>query len=110
MRLNIYTIFDMATATYSKPFFAQADGEAIRNFSDFAQDKDSFVGKHPEDYTLYRIGTYDDQKATLHPEELQKMATALELVAATRKVDPAKHEQMEKSLKPVPANAGRHFS
>ena len=84
MRLNIYTIFDQASGAYMRPFYAQSDGQALRSFTDIAQDADHEIGKHPEDYSLFRIGTYDDNKGELHPEDKECMATALEVVASAR--------------------------
>ena len=84
MRLNIYTIFDSASGAYMRPFYAQSDGQALRSFTDIAQDADHEIGRHPEDYSLYRIGTYDDNKGELHPEDKECMATALEVVASAR--------------------------
>lgn len=84
MRLNVYTIFDSASQAYMRPFFMQSDGQALRSFTDIAQDADHDIGKHPEDYSLYRIGTYDDAKGILHPEDKSCLATAEEVVAASR--------------------------
>ena len=84
MRLNVYTIFDSASAAYMRPFFLQSDGQAMRSFTDIAQNADHEIGKHPEDYSLYRIGTYDDQKGELHPEDRECLATAEEVVAMAK--------------------------
>lgn len=85
MKLNIYSIYDTATATYMRPFFMQSDGQATRAFSDIALDADHDIGRHPEDYTLHRIGVFDDQKAKLTQEDPDCLATALELIALARK-------------------------
>lgn len=84
MRLNVYTIYDVASGAYMRPFFLQSDGQAMRAFTDIATDAEHDVGKHPEDYTLYRIGTYDDNKGQLIPEDPESLATALEVVASSR--------------------------
>ena len=84
MKLNAYTIYDVASGVYMRPFFSQADGQAVRGFKDIATDAEHEVGKHPEDYTLYRIGTYNDTKGELKGEELEKLATGLEMVSQDR--------------------------
>ena len=61
MKLNAYTIFDVASGTYMRPFFCGADGEATRGFNDIALDANHEVGKHPQDYTLYRMGSFNRQ-------------------------------------------------
>ncbi len=86
MKLNIYTIFDTASGLYLRPFFNTSDGAALRAFSDIATDPDHEVGKHPEDYSLFRIGIYDDNTAVLTAENRDCIATGLELVSAARNV------------------------
>ncbi len=84
MKLNAYTIYDVASGIYMRPFFSQADGQAIRGFKDIATDADHEVGKHPEDYTLFRIGTYNDTTGKLAGEDPEKLATGLEMMAEDR--------------------------
>ena len=84
MKLQAYTIYDVASGIYMRPFFSQADGQAIRGFKDIATDANHEVGKHPEDYTLYRVGQFNDTTGKMDGEELEKMATGLEMVAEDR--------------------------
>ncbi|WNK13547.1 MAG: nonstructural protein [Microvirus sp.] len=49
--------------SYLPPFYVVAPGQAIRLFEDGCGDKESPFGKHPGDYKLYQIGTFDDQDA-----------------------------------------------
>ncbi|AXL15447.1 nonstructural protein [Microviridae sp.] len=84
MKLNAYTIFDVASGIYMRPFFSQADGQAIRGFKDIATDADHEVGKHPEDYTLFRVGSFNDTTGKMDGDELEKLATGLEMVAQDR--------------------------
>ena len=83
MRMNAYAIFDRATASYSQPFFLASDAAAARSFKDSANDETRNVGAHPEDYTLYRIGRYDDQTAELAAEAPEKIVGAWELIDHT---------------------------
>jgi len=92
MKLNAYTIFDVASGVYMRPFFTQADGQAIRGFKDIAMDATHEVGKHPDDYTLYRFGTFDDTEGTMKGTKLKKLITGLECVAESRQVDGKENE------------------
>jgi len=67
MMLNAYSVYDNKALQYHPPFFASTDGAATRMFSDLANDDQTTVGRHPGDYVLYCIGTYDDQKGGLTP-------------------------------------------
>ncbi len=87
MKLNIYSIFDSASGLYSRPFFTQSDAEAMRSFEDIATDADHPIGKHPEDYSLFRIGIFDDMKAKLQDENNECLVTALETISNTRKIN-----------------------
>ena len=98
MKLNAYTIYDVASGVYMRPFFSQADGQAIRGFKDIACDADHEIGKHPEDYTLYRIGAFNDTTGKMEGEELEKLATALEMVSNSRQVNQDNIEQLHKEI------------
>ena len=88
MKLNIYTIFDTASGLYMRPFYQQSDGAAMRSFKDIATDPEHEVGRHPEDYSLFRIGVYDDNNAEITVEDRDCITTALELVAQARQQQP----------------------
>ena len=49
MKLNVYSVFDSKAAMYRTPFFMHRDAEAIRAFSDLANDANSLVAAHPEE-------------------------------------------------------------
>lgn len=67
---HVYSIFDSKTRIYTPPFHCIADGEAIRAFSDAANSKDHYVGRHPGDYTLMKIATFCD--STGHYQRLDQ--------------------------------------
>lgn len=60
MKLNVYTLFDTKARIFNTPFFAHTDGVARRMCADLAADLNTTVGRHPGDYVLYCLGTYDD--------------------------------------------------
>lgn len=98
MRMNVYSIYDVASGAYMRPFFVQADAEAARMFSDIALDADHAIGKHPEDYSLFRVGTFDDNKAKLVGEAPECIATALEMVSAARRVKVDNLEKLDTEI------------
>jgi len=108
MKLNIYSIFDQASGLYSRPFFTQSDGEAVRSFNDISIDAEHPCGKHPEDYTLFRLGVFDDTNGNFHNEENQSLMTALETIAATRRVKQDNFEnEIEVSEHQLPGNGDK---
>lgn len=58
MKFQIYVIFDSVARVYNRPFFMLNKGEATRAFQDLSNDHNSNIGQHPEDYTLYEMGSY----------------------------------------------------
>ena len=98
MKLNAYTIYDVASGIYMRPFFSQADGQAMRGFKDIALDADHEVGKHPEDYTLYRVGSFNDVTGVMASEELEKLITGLECVASSRNVNKENLDLLNKNI------------
>jgi len=87
MQQNIYTIYDVASGAYGRPFFCQADREAMRSFTDISVDAEHPVGQHPSDYTLFRIGTYNDNTGIIEGKPPEKILTALEAISASQTVD-----------------------
>lgn len=81
MITRAFTIYDRKTFIYSAPFFAVADGAAVRSFQEAANDLNTNIGRHPADFQLYFVGLWDDQKATMLPEVPVHITDALPLVA-----------------------------
>lgn len=68
MQLLAFAVHDDAVAAYMQPFFAPANGAAIRSFLDASANPDSPLSKHPQDYRLYRVGAFDDNTGMFTPE------------------------------------------
>ncbi len=69
-KLIACVVLDEKAEAYGHPFFVPALGIALRMFSDWAGDKNTAVGLHPEDYRLYRIGTFDQVSGVLEHEQV----------------------------------------
>ncbi len=63
MLQKLFSIYDSKAESFSNPVYLSSTGLAVRTFSDSVQDPDSQFAKHPADYTLFELGTYDDQTA-----------------------------------------------
>lgn len=67
MKLLIYTVLDSKAAFFGNPWCAEREAAAIRSFSDAVNDGSNPNNqwfKHPEDFTLYHLGEYDNETAT----------------------------------------------
>lgn len=67
MITNAYSIYDTKALVYYTPWFQPTDGAAVRILTDLVNDTGTNIGKHPADYVLYKIGTYDDSKGAMVP-------------------------------------------
>lgn len=63
MIVKMFSVYDSKADFFSKPFFVQSKGEAIRSFTEAANDKSSQIGKYPEDFGLFYIGEFNDSNA-----------------------------------------------
>jgi hypothetical protein len=57
------------------------DAVAVRSFREIVAMKESQVGKHPEDFELVRVGSYDDETFKVAPENPQVVVTGKALIA-----------------------------
>lgn len=84
MKHNMYAIFDQASGLYSQPSYEQSDETAKRSFGNIAQDAEHPIGKHPKDYTLFRVGLFDDRTGRMNDEVNESLCTALESLAGSK--------------------------
>lgn len=60
--------------------FLQAnDGVAIRNFAEAPKNQQTMIGKHPEDFELWKLGNIDSETGAL-TDDLRKLANAADFV------------------------------
>jgi len=58
--VKIYSVYDKKMMQYMPVWVARTDGAAIRVFSDEVKRSDSQMHAHPEDFSLWRVGEFDD--------------------------------------------------
>lgn len=72
MILNAYTLHDLKALNFNQPFFCLNHGVARRMVTDIATDPNTSIGRHPSDYILYFIGTYDDASGVFTPKDIRE--------------------------------------
>lgn len=79
--LYIVSVKDRAADHFGRPFYVKTNAEAIRSFTDEANNKESIINKHPEDYDLYNLGTFgEDDGLVIGNNSPQLIVRAQDLV------------------------------
>lgn len=60
----IVSVFDSAAGCYSPPSFMQSRGVALRSFMDVVSKSDTPFNSHPEHYSLFFLGEFDQVTAS----------------------------------------------
>lgn len=67
--LRVFAIRDDKAEAYMQPFCCQTRGQAVRMFADSVNGLDgqqgSVFSKHPEDFGLFELGVYDEDRGVL---------------------------------------------
>lgn len=61
--LHVLAVLDGAAEAYGRPVFVSARGLAVRSFTDEVnrRSEDNAMNTHPADYTLWYMGTFNEQ-------------------------------------------------
>ncbi|QXP08354.1 MAG: nonstructural protein [Arizlama microvirus] len=62
---KIYSVYDAKMAQFGNPMFMLTNGEALRGWADIVNNKESAYNQHPEDYTLFELGIWNEDKAEI---------------------------------------------
>ncbi len=77
--LTICSVYDAKTAAFHNPMYFQTRGQAWRSFADAVNQPDSDFNRHPEDYCLEQIGTFNPHTGELHSCTPQLITTATDV-------------------------------
>lgn len=82
MITKLFSVYDSKAQIFHRPLHALTKGEALRTFIDECKRPESQLCLHPEDYSLFELGWFDDASGKLaHLDAPFCLGTALELVA-----------------------------
>ena len=95
MLLLMYSVHDSVSGVYDRPFVARAEGDAVRSFGDIANDKDHPIGKHAEHFSLFHVGTWNDNTGKVDPCAPTHVVNAIDLVNYDR---PSMHPGLEPEI------------
>ncbi len=102
MKIQIYAIHDAKAQSYLQPFFLHNNDMAKRSFMDATINPESQFCKHPLDYSLFRIGTYDDETSIITselPPEMLITASQLQAQYQREQQDLTRIQSIQQSKK-----------
>lgn len=75
MRLVMVCVRDAKADMFMRPFFANSVGMAIRSFTDEVNrnEQENIIANHPEDFSLYQTGLFDDQDGKVYSFDVPKL-------------------------------------
>lgn len=80
MKKPLFTIKDDATDVHAPPFVQHNEAEARRSVAAAANNHDNQLGQHPKDFSLWNVGTWDDNKGVIEPQAPKFICNVSDLV------------------------------
>lgn len=90
--VNMYAVYDKVAEIFMPAFSCENHAKAIQGFADATNDPRGVIIKHPSEYELYFLGTYN-QRTGKTENNIQYLAVAKELLKVQ-----VKNEQENKTL------------
>lgn len=85
MKYGMYSVYDSKAGAFLPPFVLPRTQQAQRVFGDCVNSPDHQFGKHPDDYTLFHLGNWDDETGDYKalPASKQSLGNGVEYVDLT---------------------------
>jgi len=80
----LFTIYDEKAEVFLPPFFVPTIGLATRAFADCINGDGHQFAKHPQDYTLFQLGHFDDHSAEMVAADKKSLGNGVEYVEAMK--------------------------
>jgi len=92
---GMYSIYDICTGMYEAPFLASNDQVAIRTVRDVVMFKDTMIKRHPEDYRLFYVGSYNKSLGILEQDKQRMVCNFTDLIVPLSKSTPACSDDLD---------------
>jgi hypothetical protein len=83
VNLLIFAVRDAKSDQFGTPMFLVSAGQALRSFSDEVNSKSdaaSLIAKHPSDFDLFQLGSYDTETGLFSCAAPRQLALGRDLV------------------------------
>lgn len=76
----LYAVRDDKAGVYNPPVIMVNDAVAVRQFGDLVMRDDNVIHAHAADFTLRRVGSFDDETGQIRNQEPEILATGSDFV------------------------------
>nr|UXQ87940.1 MAG: nonstructural protein [Microvirus sp.] len=83
-----FCVFDEISEAYIPPFFMHKEGQAIRTFADCINSRDHPFSAHPSHYTLFQVGSFDDNNGTFTKISPKPLGNGVEFKTSEKEESP----------------------
>lgn len=83
MKHVVVSVHDSASGLFGRPVFVAAAGQAVRSFADEVNSDKGDLANHAEDFTLYKLGEFDDASGQFSSEGATVLARGKDLKQVT---------------------------
>lgn len=66
MKMEVFSVYDLVTNVFQPPLYAHNAGDALRIIQKYL-DGDNNMSRHPADFALYHLGSFDDGPGLVSP-------------------------------------------
>lgn len=80
MIINLYSVYDSKLKAYGRPFCSPNDDVAERSFQHIVNSPDHAIHQSPADYTLFRVGSFNDDDASIEASVPVVLGNAIQYV------------------------------
>lgn len=81
--LTMFSVRDLKAGTYGQPFALANRAVAMRTFSSWVADPNSFFARYPHDFELFEVGSFDQLTGLLKPLDIPDyVGRASELISS----------------------------
>lgn len=88
MLFSVFSIYDSGISTWLPPLYSRNKGEMLRQFTDATNDSQSKLYKYPGDFTLFEIGTWNDDTCEFSLHKVPyKIGVAIEFLKKELRVE-----------------------
>ena len=80
MEQGIYSVYDSLAEAYMEPWFAKNDATARRSFSVAINEVGHNFNKFPQDFVLFKIGSWDADSGVIDPMVPHSLGVGIEFI------------------------------